>query len=91
MGIYEIKYKIVKVWAAARVIVKKYDHTKKFAKNIIALVIKQEKNLRDYQLAEFLGTDPIGKILGYKKKCISRLSLKSVKGQIQKSSRKSTT
>ena len=68
MKIAEIKYKIIEVWAAARVIVQKYGHRKKFAKHIVALAIKQEKNLRDYQLAEFLGTDPIGKRLGYKKK-----------------------
>ncbi len=68
MKIGEVKDKRIEVWSAARVIVRKYGHRKKFAKNIVALVIKQEKNLRDYQLAEFLEKDPIGKILGYKKK-----------------------
>jgi len=68
MNIIELKNKIVEVWAVARVIVQRYDHTKKFAKHIVALVIKQNENFRDVKLAEFLGTDPIGKILGYKKK-----------------------
>ena len=68
MKIGEIKTKIIEVWAAARVIVHKYGHTKKFAKHIVAFAIKQEKNLQDYQLAEFLGIDSIGKMLGYKKK-----------------------
>lgn len=65
---YEIKDKILEVWAAARIIVQKYGHTKKFAKNIVALVIKQNENFRDVKLSEFLARDPIGKILGYKKK-----------------------
>jgi transposase len=60
--------KIREVGAVARVIVQHFGHTKKFAKHIVALVIKQEKNLRDYQLAEFLEKDPIGKMLGYKRK-----------------------
>ncbi len=54
MEIYEIKTKIVEVWAAARMIVQKYGHMKKFAKHIVALVIKQNENLRDIKLAEFL-------------------------------------
>ena len=65
---YEIKNKILEVWAAARVIVQRYGHTRKFAKHIVALVIKQNENLRDVKLSEFLGKDPIGKMLGYKKK-----------------------
>ena len=60
--------KIREVSAAAKVIVQHFGHTKKFAKHVVALVIKQEKNLRDYQLVEFLEMDPIGKILGYKDK-----------------------
>ncbi|MGI0141361.1 MAG: hypothetical protein ACREBF_01775 [Candidatus Micrarchaeales archaeon] len=68
MELYEIKDKIVEVWAAARVIVQKYGHGKKFAKHIVALVIKQNENLKDIKLVEFLGKDPIGKLLGYKKK-----------------------
>lgn len=68
MEIYEVKNKILEVWAVARVVVQRYGHTKKFAKHIVAFAIRQEKNFRDWQLAEFLGSDPIGKILGYKKK-----------------------
>jgi hypothetical protein len=66
--LYQVKDKIVEVWAVARIIVQRYGHTKKFAKHIVAFAIKQERNFRDLQLAEFLGTDPIGKMLGYKKK-----------------------
>ena len=68
MELYEIKDKIVEVWAAARVIVQKYGHTKKFAKHVVAFVIKQHEGFEDVKLIEFLGKDPIGKILGYKKK-----------------------
>ena len=59
MNIGEIKDKIVEVCAAARVVVQHFGHTKKFAKHVVALVIKQEKNLRDYQLIEFLEKDPL--------------------------------
>ncbi len=59
--------KIVEVWAAARVIVQKYGHTKKFAKHVVALVVKQEQGLKtDIRLIEFLAKDPIGKFLGYR-------------------------
>ncbi len=51
MRIYEIKDKIVEVWAVARVVVQKYGHTKKFAKNIVALVIKQNDILGDLKVA----------------------------------------
>lgn len=66
MEIYELKNKIVEVLAAARVIVQKFGHRKKFAKHVVAFVIKQYENLKDIKLVEFLGKDPIGKILGYK-------------------------
>lgn len=66
MEIYEIKDKIVEVWAAARVIVQKYGHTKKFAKHLVAFMIRQHENFTDVRLANFLGRDPIGKLLGYK-------------------------
>ena len=66
--IYEAKDKIVEVWAAARVIMQRYGHTRKFANRIVALAIKQEKNFRDYQLIEFLEKDPIRKVLSYKSK-----------------------
>ena len=68
MDSIELKNKIVEVWAAARVIVQKYGRTKKFAKHAVALVIRQCENFKDIKLVEFLGKDPIGKMLGYKKK-----------------------
>jgi len=68
MELYEIKDKIVEVWAAARVIVQRHGHTKKFAKHIVALVIKQCEDFKDAKLVAFLGKDPIGKMLGYKKR-----------------------
>lgn len=68
MEIYEIKNKIVEVWAAARIIVQKYGHRKKFAKHLVAFAIRQIENFNDVKLAEFLGRDPIGKLLGYKRK-----------------------
>jgi transposase len=69
MEIYEIKNKIVEVWAATRVIVQKYGHTRKFAKHIVALIVKQYERFRtDIKLVEFLGRNKIGKILGYKRK-----------------------
>ena len=42
MELYEIKNKIPEVWSIARVVVQKYGYTKKFAKQIAALVIKQD-------------------------------------------------
>ncbi len=65
----ELRNKIPEVWAIARVVVQKYGHTKKFAKHIVALTIKQYENLSsDSKLAEFLVSNEIGKILGYEKK-----------------------
>jgi hypothetical protein len=65
---YEIKNKIVEVHAAARIIVQKYGHGRKFAKHLVAFAIRQYENFSsDEKLSEFLGKDPIGKILGYKK------------------------
>ncbi len=68
MKLYESKNKILEVWAAARVIVQKYGHRKKFAKHIVAFVIKQMKHFTDEELSDFLIADKIGKILGYKKR-----------------------
>ena len=67
MKIYELKNKIVEVWAAARVIVQRYGHTKKFAKHIFALVIKQIEGLTDVDLVDLVGTK-IGRMIGYKKR-----------------------
>ncbi len=66
MKIEELKNKIPEVCAAARVIVQHYGHTRKFAKHIVALVVKQIKHLTDIELVEFVGSDKIGKMLGYK-------------------------
>ena len=59
MELYEIKNKIPEVWSITHVVVQKYRHTKKFAKQIIALVIKEDKNFSDEKLAKFLGEDLI--------------------------------
>ncbi len=67
MEIYETKNKILEVWAAARIIVQKYGHTRKFAKHLVALAIRQIENFNDVKLVHFLMTDKIGRILGYKK------------------------
>ncbi len=67
MKIYEIRNKIVEVWAAARIIVQRYGHTKKFAKHFVAFALKQMLHFTDNELAEFLGKDEIGRELGYAK------------------------
>lgn len=66
MEISEIRYKIPEVLAYARIISKRHGHTRKYAKHIVALVIKQIIGLTDRELTEFLSTNDIGKILGYK-------------------------
>ncbi len=66
MDITELKYKILEVLAYARIISKKYGHTKKYAKHIVALIIKQLLKLTDRELAEFLSRDKIGRMLNYK-------------------------
>ncbi len=68
MNMATLKNKIVEVHAAARVIVQRYGHRKKFAKHMVAFAIKQIENLTDERLAEFLGREPIGKMLGYANK-----------------------
>ena len=45
----------------------KYGHTRKFAKYLVALVIRQIENFTDLKLIDFLGSDKIGKSLGYEK------------------------
>lgn len=61
--------KIREVLADARIIVKKYGHTAKYAKHLAALVIRQWKRLNsDKELCEFLSKDPIGRILEYETK-----------------------
>ena len=65
MEIYELKNEITELLAAARVIVQKFGHTKKFAKHSVAFVIKQHENFNDMKLVRFLRRDQIGKMLGY--------------------------
>ncbi len=61
--------KIQMVLADARIIVKRYGHTVKYAKHLAALVLRQWKRLNsDKELCEFLSKDPIGRMLGYKTK-----------------------
>lgn len=67
MEIYEIRNKLVDVWAAARLHAQHYRHTGKFAKHLVAFAIRQIKNFNDVRLVRFLTNDKIGKILGYKK------------------------
>ena len=66
MNIEELKNKIPEVCAAARVIVQRYGHTRKFAKHVVALVIKQLKVLTDVDLAEYVVKNGIGRMLGYR-------------------------
>jgi hypothetical protein len=57
--------KILEVYAVARVVVQQFGHTVKFAKHAVALAIKQIKHLTDEELAKFVGTNKIGKMIGY--------------------------
>ncbi|EQD63402.1 transposase IS4 family protein, partial [mine drainage metagenome] len=66
MKISEIRYKIPEVFAYARIISKRYGHTRKYAKHIVALVIKQLLKLTDRELTEFMSTNEIGRLLDYK-------------------------
>ncbi|OJT94529.1 MAG: hypothetical protein JJ59_00160 [Candidatus Micrarchaeum sp. AZ1] len=67
MKIYELKNKIPEVLAYARIVSKRHGHTEKYAKHIVALVIKQILHLTDRELADFLSTNDLGRILRYKK------------------------
>jgi len=67
MNINDLKIKIHEVLAVARIVVQRHGHTRKYAKHIVALIVKQMKNLTDRDLAEFLSNDATGKILGYRK------------------------
>jgi hypothetical protein len=66
MKICELKNKIPEVLAYARTVSKRNGHTGKYAKHIVALVIKQIMHFTDKELTEFLSTNWIGKMLGYK-------------------------
>ena len=66
MEICELKNKIPEVLAYARTVSKRNGHIGKYAKHIVALVVKQTMHFTDKELAEFLSTNEIGRILGYK-------------------------
>lgn len=68
MKINDLKNKIPELKARACVVTQEYGHTKKFAKHLIAFAIQQIEGLKDYELADFLVKDPIGKLLGYGEK-----------------------
>jgi len=60
------KNKIVEVLAYAREVSIRHGHTRKYAKHLVALAIKQMMQLTDRELAVFLSENDIGKILNYK-------------------------
>ncbi len=66
MEICELKNKILEVLAYARVVSIRNGHTGKYAKHIVALVVKQTMHFTDNELTEFLSTNEMGRILGYK-------------------------
>jgi IS5 family transposase len=68
MKIEELKNNIPELCAAVRTVVRKYHHTRKYVKHVVALVIKQLKNLTDVDLAEYVVKDGLGRMLGYKTK-----------------------
>jgi len=61
------KNKIVEVLAYAREVSIRHGHTRKYAKHLVALAIKQMMHLTDRELAEFLSESEIGRILNYKR------------------------
>ena len=65
MEIYELKNEITELLAAARVIVQRFGHTKKFAKHSVAVAIKQHENFNYMKLVRFLRGDQMGKMLDY--------------------------
>jgi hypothetical protein len=67
MNIEELRNKIPEVLAYARIVSKRNGHTRKYAKHIVALVIKQIMHFTDKELTKFLSTNWIGKMLGYKR------------------------
>ena len=66
MEICELKNKIPEVLAYARIVSIRNGHTGKYAKHIVALVVKQTMHFTDRELTEFLSTNEMGRILGYK-------------------------
>ncbi|MEM3845551.1 MAG: hypothetical protein QXU98_07620 [Candidatus Parvarchaeota archaeon] len=77
MNIATSKNKIVEVLAAARIVAKSHGHTGKYAKHYVALSIKQSKvGISDRELADFLMTDEICRILGYNANSVIQYSRK---------------
>ncbi|MEM3661676.1 MAG: hypothetical protein QXG73_02515, partial [Candidatus Micrarchaeaceae archaeon] len=71
------KNKIVEVLAAARIVAKSHRHTGKYAKHYVALSIKQSRgSISDRELADFLMTDEICRILGYNANSVIQYSRK---------------
>jgi len=60
------KNKIVEVLAYAKEVSIRHGHTRKYAKHLVALAIKQIMHLTDRELAEFLSKSEIRRILNYK-------------------------
>jgi len=60
------KNKIVEVIAYAREVSIRHGHTRKYAKHLVALAIKQMMHLTDRKLAEFFSKSEIRRILNYK-------------------------
>lgn len=66
MDINDLKTKIPEVMAYARVAVREHGHTRKFAKHIAALIMRQLLQIQtDIKLIEFISTNPLGKEIGY--------------------------
>jgi len=65
MELETLKDKIVEVWKIAQVVVQQFGHLKKFAKHVVAFAIKQKEHFTDEELAKFVGTNEIGKEIGY--------------------------
>jgi hypothetical protein len=61
----KLNNKIQEVKAYACVVAQRYGHTKKFAKHLVAFAVQQIEGLKDYELADFVVKNPIGKLLGY--------------------------
>jgi Transposase DDE domain len=67
----KLKNKIPEVFTYACMTARKYGHVvnkgAKFGKHIVALALKQLLNLTDRELADYVQTEEIGRMLGYKR------------------------
>lgn len=61
MNINDLTDKIHEVLAVARIVVQRHGNMRKYVKHIVALIVKQTKNLSDRDLAGFLSNDTIGR------------------------------